>query len=120
MKHSPPPTTIYALINPITSEVFYVGATTRLLSLRLSGHLTEARQRLGNKQKGYIIRTILEQGAVPLIQELETCTGYLTAMYSEKFWIRQYEKVFGYSLINKCHNKPPRRINPRYANHYFW
>lgn len=100
-KAIPPITTIYALINPITCTVFYVGATRRPLRVRLYGHLHDHEAIRGaNLKKIKIINDIKAKGLLPLIQELEVCVGYLAPMYAERFWIYQYHVVFDHKLVN--------------------
>lgn len=88
MNHTPI-TIIYALINPINSKVFYIGATTQL-EKRLKAHISDARLNRGNPQKNFIINEIIINGFMPLIEELEICHGYLAPMYAERFWIHLY------------------------------
>lgn len=110
----PPPLTVYALINPFTAKVFYVGITSLPLQRRLARHMFEARRfaRTGlgsNKQRLEYILSILRRNKEPLIEELEVAHGYIAQFYAERFWIRQYKRVLKHPIVNQTHTIRKRK-----------
>lgn len=94
---------IYILINPFTTEIFYVGQTMKELEIRLSGHLADSDS---NKPKQEYIQNIVKQGGKPIIESIEAIKGtcYLDKMAvdeREKYWIRYY-KAIGCNLLNSA------------------
>lgn len=80
---------IYALIDPITCKIRYIGRTSVSLNARLSKHIHDARF---NKRKTYKedwIRSLLKINSKPLIRKLTTVEG----------WDKSY--VFEVNLIEK-------------------
>ena len=85
---------IYALINPITDTVFYVGKTVGSLDSRLNSHIKDKE---GNVKKVAIVKGILAKNQSPKIIELEsfkckTQDEELAALLREDFWIKEYAK----------------------------
>lgn len=96
----PPLTTIYALIDPINSKVFYVGATERPLKDRLRSHISATKDTMkGNIRKNLYISKLLAAGVKPLIQEIEVCVGYTQPRYAERFWVYHY-LISNHPLVN--------------------
>ena len=54
------PCIIYALINPIDKNVFYVGKTTDNIKTRYLGHLSKAKTGVSDKDKIILQQEILE------------------------------------------------------------
>lgn len=77
---------VYALVDPRTNEIRYVGVAGNTRT-RLQSHLREAKK---NKQtyKARWLRQILSQGMLPLLQVLEAGSGGGWAE-SEKRWIAE-------------------------------
>ncbi len=85
---------IYALCDPITGDVRYVGITSGSLPKRLGKHLWAARQ----GQRLYCsnwIRSLLEKNLKPLIKRVEETTD----SDREAFWIEHYKNL-GCTLTN--------------------
>ena len=78
---------IYGLVDPLTSEIFYVGKTTNLLR-RLGFHLKDKRKCDRTKWIGKLNNI----GRKPVIIILETASGR-TWPARERWWIRQGRKV---------------------------
>lgn len=86
---------IYALINPIDDQVFYIGATKNLPQ-RISGHVSYRYFRNDNKSK--ILRDIIEAGKKPEILCLDNCSGDDTAVrFLEEFYIDLF-RSYGFNL----------------------
>lgn len=67
------PTTIYALIDPFTEKVRYVGKTVKRVRDRLNGHISEARRAEGRGKAGHCQRWLLKldaAGKKPIISTL--------------------------------------------------
>jgi len=84
----PHPPTVYALIDPRTAEIFYVGVTT-MQNTRLAQHVRDSKNpnASGDKRKR-VIRDILRAKKVPKIVEIEETT-HKEAERRELFWIRK-------------------------------
>ena len=87
---------IYALINPITDKVFYIGKTNRTLCRRLSEHLNFSKKENGYKNN--TIKKILKEGKKPIIKLIEEVDLDNWAE-REKFYINDYRDK-GYNLCN--------------------
>jgi len=85
---------IYALKNPITDAVFYIGKTVGSLQTRLNSHIKDKE---GSKEKIKIIKSILDKSEIPKIELIEeyTCENEneeINALLREKYWIDFYKK----------------------------
>src|SRR6185503_10610541 len=98
---------IYGLFDPRNLELRYIGMTENSISIRLSGHISEARHSSKRNHKVNWIRQLLSEGLVPAIEVLEECT-IETWQESEQAWIADCKK-FNVRLVNvaKGGNKPP-------------
>lgn len=85
---------IYALIDPCTGLVRYVGITAQPLAKRFSKHLQMARRGEQNHRSAWI-RSLLAQNKVPLMLLIETCSE----RDRERFWISHYRSA-GINLTN--------------------
>lgn len=107
---------IYALIDPVTDEVRYIGKTETTLKKRYSGHLTDARR--GHKRHVYNwIRQLLSLDLAPIIKVLEECAKEMWAE-RETWWIA-YGRQVGWRLTNAtaggdCGNKTARSDETRH------
>jgi hypothetical protein len=79
------PNVIYALIDPRTDEVRYVGKTNQPLGYRLAGHLREKLK----CHRCHWIAQLVSLGMKPKIMALETC-GRWPWQETERFWIRSF------------------------------
>lgn len=70
---------IYVLINPVTKEVFYVGATKGDLSVRLKCHIRDAfseswvRPGTNKHCRRKLIHKLVKSAAAPIIQKMFEC-----------------------------------------------
>jgi hypothetical protein len=85
---------VYALCDPVSASVRYVGITRQTLKLRLKSHVAAARKGKGQYVSRWIA-TILAAGLRPTIVKVETTNDY----FREKFWIQHY-KTNGAKLTN--------------------
>ncbi|KKK73915.1 hypothetical protein LCGC14_2889040 [marine sediment metagenome] len=85
---------IYALIDPTTNRIRYVGKTAQTLQKRLKEHLSPARLKK-DSAKNVWLRSLKVR---PVIVVLEECTKK-EAEASEIFWIRLL-KMTGNDLVN--------------------
>lgn len=79
----PKPSCIYALVDPETDEVRYIGKTNQLLSARLGAHLLER----ANCHRCHWIAQLAARELKPRIEVLETIEGLMPWQPSEIFWI---------------------------------
>lgn len=86
-------TIVYTLSDPINGEVRYVGKTVVCIKKRYNHHLDKARRKPTN-HRDYWIRSLLNKGLFPVIEELEK-----TESDTETFWIEQF-KCWGFNLTN--------------------
>lgn len=89
---------IYTLTDPLTYQVRYIGLTKETLASRRSKHLTDARSGKHNHRVHWI-RSLLEKGLKPLIEELDTAESYEALTRLEIYWISQF-KSWGFALVN--------------------
>lgn len=87
---------IYALIEPITLEIKYIGKTKQPLNKRLSAHLAESHK--SNTKKNTWLKSLKKKNLKPLIEELDACTE-LDWEFWEQYWISQF-KAWGFELKN--------------------
>lgn len=93
-------TFIYALTDPNTSEVRYVGKSDYPLN-RLFKHLQEARNNKGrNKHKIHWIQSLLSNGLIPQLVILEEILLEEDWEGKEQYWINYYRQLVGDKLTN--------------------
>jgi hypothetical protein len=85
---------IYALCEPGTEIIRYVGKTERSLEVRLKKHIQEK----GNSYKCNWIKSLISKGSYPTIIELDTCS-IEDWEWTEIYWIGQC-KDWGFKLTN--------------------
>lgn len=91
-------TLIYALVDPFTLEVRYVGMTRKPMQQRYRQHLQESRsERCKNTWKAGWIRSLTARGEAPWMMLLEECDGDGEA--EERKFIT-YMRSFGCTLCN--------------------
>lgn len=88
------PWLIYALVDPRTDEVRYIGATCR--AVRLAEHLHSAKRHKTHKARW--IAGLLEVGMPPVMVALERCAA-ADWVSCERFWIRAFRQL-GARLTN--------------------
>lgn len=94
--HESKPYRIYALIDPNTDAVYYVGQTAAALGYRRLDHV----RRPGNTKKGEWVRALLDAGREPQIVLLEEFIGYRRRAYErETYWIKRLRSE-GHPLLN--------------------
>lgn len=89
---------IYALKDPLTHKVEYVGKTGDNLKLRLDQHICKAKQADAKGPRDKWIRTLLAQNMRPVIDIIETVTG--DWQERERYWIAYYKNSMGHKLKN--------------------
>ena len=82
---------IYALTDPITGDVKYVGQTVQPLELRLACHIDKALKRRESTRKAQWIASLLEKGTKPKIVLLER-TDKGNKKQAEQKWIDFYSQ----------------------------
>jgi len=86
--------TIYALVDPISLKIRYIGRTRSSLQKRLQQHVCKAKKNYDcNTHKGNWIRKLIKMNSKPFIRKLTTVIG----------WVESYE--FEKALINKYKNR---------------
>lgn len=104
MPHETKIWTIYALVDPTTTTVRYIGWTTSKLAKRLSSHKSECLRRKsdGTWYTHYYrvnwLRQLYLAGTPPIIQSVEVGCG-LGAAEAEQKWIKYYREQ-GANLVN--------------------
>ncbi|MCC6361844.1 MAG: hypothetical protein IT450_24175 [Phycisphaerales bacterium] len=93
------PTTIYALKDPNTGAVRYVGKTVTPLRERLKGHLSDARVGRSSTHVMNWLRLLLRAGQKPVIEPLEVVPAGKDWEIRERYWIER-GRALGWSLVN--------------------
>ena len=97
-------TFIYALTDPDTKEIRYIGKSDEPNDIRLSCHIFEATQKIENdklKSKTYKskwIRSLIKVGKLPLVEILDEI-DFSEWEFWEKYYISLY-KSWGFNLVN--------------------
>jgi len=92
---------VYALCDPETGDVAYIGQTTLLLAHRLRGHLYSAKHAPNapiSTRVGWI-GSVLQRGLVPTIRLLESVATSAELDTQERYWIAFY-RAQGAPLVN--------------------
>ena len=115
MKHS-----IYALADPNTHEVRYVGQTTQPLSRRLAHHMGAARRNVQKPVYDWLRSLGSKSPIIVCLQTVDSVTsksnertGYeSTAMAAEVKWMKRFERSICNSIVrNRAYRK---LVNPSY------
>ena len=83
--------TIYALIDPITCKVKYIGRTSTKLNDRLSGHIHASKYYTRHTHKENWIRSLLKINSRPLIRKLVEVEGWEESYKLEVSLISKYK-----------------------------
>ena len=86
------PWSIYALKDPRTDEVRYVGWTGSPASRRLTAHISDARYTKWDTEKSRWIKSLLEEKLRPIIEVIESGSG-VGWLDAERRWIRHYRSI---------------------------
>lgn len=89
---------IYALRDPETLEIRYVGQTIRSLEKRLFGHIYSSKNSNNKTHKQNWLYKLVANNSIPLIEELETCVVEDLDV-REVFWIKVLKEQ-GCNLTN--------------------
>lgn len=79
---------IYALSDPESHEIRYVGKTVKNIKVRFSEHISKSLKN-PTSYKDYWIKSLDEKGLRPLITLIETCEKDIWEI-REKYWISHY------------------------------
>lgn len=93
---------IYGIVDPITSEIRYVGYTSKKPTRRLIGHLTEE----GKGDKAQWINDLLDDGLLPSVVTLQKAETEHEARLIERWWIYQGQ-ISRWPLLNELHAVKP-------------
>ena len=92
-------TSIYVLKDPRNDKIRYVGKTVSTLKVRLKQHLYAARNPKSLNHRINWINSLLESGAEPLIEEIDSCK-WCESQSLETHYIKYYKEL-GYDLVNE-------------------
>ena len=87
---------IYALVDPRTDEIRYVGKTSRSLKARLKQHMNER----ARHHRAAWLRGLKSEGIVPEVIHLEAVPPDEDWIEAEQFWIA-YIRFLGFRLVNR-------------------
>lgn len=91
---------VYALVDPDTLEVKYIGQTTQRLNVRLNKHLNDAKRRPLACYPVYDwIRLLVAQGKRPIIEAISSNVQSDHLDRLETMWISLF-KTWGHELTN--------------------
>lgn len=90
---------LYVLKDPDTNEIRYVGITIRTLQERLSGHMSDARNRSNlNTHKTNWINSLVSKGKLPKIELISEYNSLDEVKKAEIDYIAKYKEE--YNLVN--------------------
>jgi len=92
-------TIIYALCDPLTEEVRYIGKTKRKAHTRLRNHITEAKRRIKLTHKANWVYSLLCKNLEPTMSVLEVVADGENWEEREKWWI-VFAREQGFDLTN--------------------
>lgn len=104
--------TIYALVDPRTNQIRYVGQTQNHPEVRLVGHLLKDD---GNKRKRAWIDELRRLGEKPIVVVLEYASSFDEALEVESSWIRRGHRSEWPLLNSNANNYAERKYTQRYA-----
>jgi|ERR1035437_617765 hypothetical protein len=90
---------IYILIDPLTNQIKYVGATKRKMGQRLNGHIYTALKSSGpNINKNNWINSLKLKGCIPIMDEIDIVNKD-EIIFWETFYINLF-RFYGFDLFN--------------------
>lgn len=98
---------VYALIDPESREVRYVGETVRKAAIRMSQHLRAAKEKTTPPVNAWM-RGLVERGGLPEMLELEEYADRQAMHDGECYWITQF-KAMGARLLNVAEGGSSRK-----------
>lgn len=115
---------IYALVDPITCKVRYIGRTSVSINARLSKHIHDAKYNKRKTHKEDWIRSLLKINCKPLIRKLTEIEGWeqsyeLEVSLIEKYKYRltnYYDKGMGY--LRQCREEDRVKISNTLKSKY--
>ena len=90
---------IYALVDPTSHEIRYIGKTCQVIAKRLQKHYLEARKPEVKHHRAQWLRKLEREGLKPNVVILHQCPGNDAACAAERFWIAHY-RAAGFDLTN--------------------
>lgn len=87
---NPRPVNIYALSDPETGAIRYVGKTMRTLKRRLGDHIYFSKE--GRCYSSHWVKSLVRKGVIPVITLIEVCNEN-NWKEREKFWINEMRKT---------------------------
>lgn len=90
---------IYALINPKTGEVRYIGKTIQTLERRLTNHISDGRKKRYKNYTVNWINSLINQNLLPEIILIDEINFEENWEWLEQYWISQF-KTWGFNLTN--------------------
>jgi hypothetical protein len=115
---------IYALVDPITCKVRYIGRTSVGINARLSKHIHDAKYNKRKTHKEDWIRSLLKINCKPLIRRLTEIEGWeesyelevsLIEKYKERL-TNYYDKGIGY--LRQCREEDRLKISNTLKSKY--
>lgn len=83
-------TNVYALIEPNTLKIRYIGITEQTLQKRLFGHLSDSFLKRDNSRKRSWVISLKNKGYIPIIKLLKVCNTREEALKLESELINKY------------------------------
>ena len=83
-------TNVYALIEPNTLKIRYIGITEQTLQKRLFGHLSDSFLKRDNSRKRSWVISLKNKGYIPIIKLLKVCNTKEEALKLENELINKY------------------------------
>jgi hypothetical protein len=90
---------LYALMEPFSSEIRYIGKTTQTMDERFRGHMTDARSEIFNHKNNWI-RSLLSKKQMPAILILKSDYSSHDELITSEITMIAYCKSIGINLVN--------------------
>jgi len=103
---------IYALIDPLSCKIRYIGRTKNSLNTRLIGHLSKAKYKSTHKECW--IYSLIKKGLIPKIKIIKNVQGW-TSSYKEEQKLINKAILFGFNLTNS-HDRGEGGVNRIISN----
>ena len=82
---------IYALIDPLTDEIRYIGYTSKSLEKRLKSHIYDCNRTKSHKTNW--INSLLNKGLKPIIKQLNETNEIKVCLDMEVYYISLYDNL---------------------------